>query len=45
VAEAIAAADAAGAREASGRIMLETISEMEPGWRDQPRVFIPLQQG
>ncbi|MGZ2393645.1 DNA-binding FadR family transcriptional regulator [Pseudarthrobacter sp. PvP022] len=45
VAEAIAAGDAAGAREASSRIMRETISEMEAGWRDQPRVFIPLQQG
>lgn len=45
VAEAIAAGDAAAAREASSRIMRETISEMEAGWRDQPRVFIPRQQG
>lgn len=44
VAEAIAAGDAAGAREASSRIMRETITEMESGWRDQPRVFVPLPQ-
>ena len=42
VAEAIFAGDAAGAREASSRIMRETITEMEAGWRDQPRVFVPL---
>jgi DNA-binding FadR family transcriptional regulator len=44
VAEAIAAGDAASAREASSRIMRETITEMEASWRDQPRVFIPLQR-
>ena len=33
VAEAIAAGDAAAAREASNRIMRETISEMEPAGR------------
>jgi DNA-binding FadR family transcriptional regulator len=44
VAEAISAGDSAGAREASSRIMRETISEMEASWRDQPRVFIPVQR-
>jgi DNA-binding FadR family transcriptional regulator len=44
VAEAISAGDGAGAREASSRIMRETISEMEASWRDQPRVFIPVQR-
>ena len=36
VAEAIAAGDAAAAREASDRIMRQTIAEMEPTWKDQP---------
>jgi DNA-binding FadR family transcriptional regulator len=44
VAEAISAGDGAGAREASSRIMRETIAEMEASWRDQPRVFIPVQR-
>ncbi|WP_426996073.1 FadR/GntR family transcriptional regulator [Pseudarthrobacter sp. N5] len=39
VAEAISAGDAGAAREASNRIMRHTISEMEGGWEDQPRVF------
>lgn len=43
VAEAIAAGDARSAREASDRIMRHTIAEMEPTWKDQPRVFVPLQ--
>lgn len=43
VAEAIASGDAAAAREASDRIMRHTIAEMEPTWKDQPRVFVPLQ--
>jgi len=24
--------------------MRETISEMEPSWKNQPRVFVPLQR-
>ncbi|MFF2246941.1 FadR/GntR family transcriptional regulator [Arthrobacter sp. NPDC058130] len=44
VAEAIAAGEAAAAREASNRIMRETISEMEPSWKNQPRVFVPLER-
>ena len=44
VAEAIAAGDAAAAREASNRIMRETISEMEPSWKNQPRVFVPVER-
>jgi DNA-binding FadR family transcriptional regulator len=44
VAEAIAAGNPAAAREASDRIMRETISEMEPEWKDQPRVFVPVQR-
>ena len=44
LAEAIAAGDAAAAREASDKIMRETISEMEPSWKNQPRVFLPLQR-
>ena len=43
VAEAIAAGNPAAAWEASNRIMRETISEMEPSWKNQPRVFVPLQ--
>lgn len=43
VAEAIAAGDATTAWEASNRIMRETISEMEPTWKNHPRVFVPLQ--
>lgn len=42
VAEAIAAGDAVTAREASNRIMRGSISELEPAWKDQPRVFVPL---
>ena len=42
VAEAIAAGNPAGAREASDRIMRQTIAEMEPEWKDQPRVFVPV---
>jgi len=42
VAEAIAAGNPAAAREASERIMRETISDMEPEWKDQPRVFVPV---
>lgn len=45
VAEAIAAGDGPGAREASARIMRRTISEMEPAWTEQPRVFIPVPRG
>jgi len=44
VAEAIAAGDGAAAREASNKIMRETIAEMEPGWKDQPRVFVSIQR-
>jgi DNA-binding FadR family transcriptional regulator len=43
VAEAIAAADAAGAREASDKIMRRSMSEMASSWKDQPRVFVPMQ--
>src|SRR6478672_5419190 len=43
VAEAIAAGDGPAAREASDKIMRETIADMEPSWRDQPRVFVPVQ--
>ena len=43
VAEAIAAGNGAAAREASNKIMRETIADMEPTWKDQPRVFVPLQ--
>ena len=42
VAEAIVAGDAAEARDASSQIMRQTISEMEPVWVDQPRVFVPV---
>jgi DNA-binding FadR family transcriptional regulator len=45
VAEAIAAGDGPGAREASARIMRRTISELEPAWTEQPRVFIPVPRG
>jgi DNA-binding FadR family transcriptional regulator len=44
VAEAIAAGDSVAAREASERIMRETITEMEPEWKGQPRVFVPVQR-
>ena len=44
VAEAIAAGNAAAAREASNRIMRQTIAEMEPTWKDEPRVFVPLRR-
>jgi DNA-binding FadR family transcriptional regulator len=44
VAEAIAAGDSVAAREASERIMRETITEMEPVWKGQPRVFVPVQR-
>jgi DNA-binding GntR family transcriptional regulator len=44
VAEAIAAGDTAAAREASDRIMRETIAEMEPSWKNQPRVFVPVER-
>jgi len=44
VAEAIAAADAEGARNASSKIMRRSMSEMEPSWKDQPRVFVQLQR-
>ena len=40
VAEAIAAADSAGAREAADKIMRHSLAELEPNWRDQPRVFL-----
>lgn len=40
VAEAIYAGNAAAAREASDQIMRESIVELEPQWRDQPRVFV-----
>ncbi len=43
VAAAIASGDAAAAREASDRIMRHTAAEMEPTWKDQPRVYVPLQ--
>jgi DNA-binding FadR family transcriptional regulator len=43
VAEGIAAADAAGAREASDKIMRRSMSEMASSWKDQPRVFVPMQ--
>jgi DNA-binding FadR family transcriptional regulator len=39
VAEAIHAGDSTGARDASDRIMRQSITEMEPSWRDQPRMF------
>jgi DNA-binding FadR family transcriptional regulator len=44
VAEAIFDGNAAEAREASNRIMRRTISEMEPVWVEQPRVFVPVQR-
>jgi DNA-binding FadR family transcriptional regulator len=44
VAEAILGGHASEAREASSRIMRRTISEMEPVWVEQPRVFVPLQR-
>jgi DNA-binding FadR family transcriptional regulator len=44
VAEAIAAGDATGARDASDRIMRRTISEMAPAWREEPRVYIPVRR-
>lgn len=44
VAEAIAAGDGAAARAASDKIMRETITEMEPEWQNQPRVFVPLER-
>jgi DNA-binding FadR family transcriptional regulator len=44
VAEAIFGGHASEAREASSRIMRRTISEMEPVWVEQPRVFVPLQR-
>jgi DNA-binding FadR family transcriptional regulator len=44
VAEAIAAGNPTTAREASSRIMRETISDMEPSWQDEPRVFVPVQR-
>jgi DNA-binding FadR family transcriptional regulator len=42
VAKAIFTGDAAEAREASNMIMRQTISEMEPVWVEQPRVFVPV---
>ncbi|MFC8408971.1 FadR/GntR family transcriptional regulator [Arthrobacter sp. NPDC057259] len=42
VAEAIATGNGPAAREASDKIMHETIADMEPSWRDQPRVFVPV---
>jgi DNA-binding FadR family transcriptional regulator len=44
VAEAIAAGDGPGARDASDRIMRRTMSEMERSWTEQPRVFIPVRR-
>lgn len=43
VAEAIAAGDGAAARDASAKIMRETIADLAPSWKDQPRVFVPVQ--
>ena len=43
MAEAIFAGNAEEARDAASRIMRRTISEMEPVWVEQPRVFVPLQ--
>ncbi|XAS69578.1 FCD domain-containing protein [Micrococcaceae bacterium Sec5.7] len=45
LAEAISTGDASAAREASNSIMRQTISELEPSWSEQPRVFIPVQRG
>lgn len=44
VAEAVAAGHASAAWEASNRIMRETISDLEPSWRNQPRAFVPVQR-
>ncbi|KSU77988.1 transcriptional regulator, GntR family [Pseudarthrobacter enclensis] len=44
VAEAISRGDSAAAREASGRIMRRTISQMSDSWTEQPRVFIPVRR-
>ncbi len=44
VAEAIAAGQPAAAREASERIMRETISAMQPEWEHQPRLFVPVRR-
>lgn len=44
VAESIASGNGVAAREASNKIMRETIADMEPTWKDQPRVFVPVQQ-
>jgi DNA-binding FadR family transcriptional regulator len=40
VAEAIHEGNPAAAREASDKIMRESIIELEPQWRNQPRVFV-----
>jgi DNA-binding FadR family transcriptional regulator len=42
VAHAIGSGDAGKAREASTRIMKETIADLEPTWQGQPRVFVPV---
>jgi DNA-binding FadR family transcriptional regulator len=44
LAEAVAAGDAAAAREASQRIMRRTMTRMSGTWTDQPRVFIPVRR-
>ncbi len=45
VAEAIVTGDAAAAWAAANNIMREAISELEPGWQDQPRMFVPVHPG
>ncbi|UVJ38009.1 FadR/GntR family transcriptional regulator [Arthrobacter sp. CJ23] len=44
VAHAIEAGNGAEAREASSRIMRETITDLAPSWHDQPRVFVPVER-
>ncbi len=44
LAEAVAAGDAAAARDASERIMRRTTSRLSETWTDQPRVFIPVRR-
>jgi DNA-binding FadR family transcriptional regulator len=44
LAEAVAAGDAAAARNASEQIMRRTTSRLSGTWTDQPRVFIPVRR-
>ncbi len=44
VAQAITSGDGDKAREASTRIMRETIQDLEPSWQGQPRVFVPVER-